>query len=122
MKLDKDVEIDLLKARIIVLEDALFGEAKTKVPYRWGLSGTERDLLMLLMSREFVSYESLLMVLHPDPRRDEPELKTRMVQLSVLKKKLRAAGVVIRVHCVSSRGYHIDAPTRKRFAAGEFMK
>lgn len=107
-------ENELLRERVIQLEDALFATA-VDVPWEWGLTHSERRVFGVLLSRTLATKEAVMAALYTDHGRDEPEIKIVDVFVCKIRAKLRPFGV----HIITrwGQGYELDAADKQKLRA-----
>lgn len=105
----KDEEIEVLKERIIQLEELLAGTSS--VPIRFGLSGLQTKLFGMLMRREEVGrFQAMDFIYGGCP--SEPDAQILSVVVNHLRKKLRPFDVDIKT--IWGRGWYLTSDAKAK--------
>ncbi len=108
-------ENDVLRERVALLEQLLFGSEEVAPPLEWRLTAAESRVFCALLARDRASKDHLLWAMHNGRPGDEPELKIIDVLVCKIRAKLKPFGVAI--HTIWGFGYCLDAETKARFRA-----
>lgn len=106
-----DQENEILRARVRQLEDALIGTFE--VPVEWSLTGSERQVFGVLVTRSLATREAIMAALYRDNAVDEAEIKIIDVFVCKIRKKLDPFGV--KIATIWGQGYSLAPEWRAKF-------
>lgn len=87
------IEVEMLRERIIELEEALTGT--TLLPREFRLTESEARLLGVLMQRADANRDVIMAALYRDIHKDEPDPKIVDIFICNIRKKLKPFGIEI---------------------------
>ena len=114
-------QVDLLREQLALRDERIHQlaqvlmAAEIRVPFEWSLTGSERAVFGVLLSRPMATKEAIMAALYYSQGRDEAEIKIVDVFVCKIRKKLRPFGVGIKT--VWGLGYELDASVREKLKA-----
>lgn len=112
--LSTEEEIQLLKDRVAILEDAL--GITRRFPPDWGLTPRQEQMLGILCKTTVAPAERFMVALYSDYA-DPPVGNIIATQLCKLRKRLKPMGIEIKSRLGGGYGYWIPAEQKAKLAA-----
>lgn len=106
-----EAENETLRERVRQLEAVLSAD-DVELPWEWGLTGSERCVFGVLLSRKVATKDAIMAALYRSLGRDEAEEKIVDVYICKIRRKLKAFGVTIITRF--GAGYELDADCRNK--------